>query len=562
MAKFLLRLLLWPAGLWRSLGADPTQLRALVGTKLTLDNRRPLAAVNSKKQRSARFAAVFGFIISVGLGIGYTIPLISFNDRLLGLVGYYTVFLFMLALALVTDFSNTLLDTRDSTILLPRPINSRTLLLARQLHIGIYLVRVVLPMALPGWVASVFLFGWKAAVWFPVPLLLLVLLALFLVNGIYFTILALAKPGRFKDVIGHFQIVLSVALFALFYLTPRLTDAAGAETLKATDVPWVQRLPGYWLGALWAPAGSVALIPGTGWLAVVAAVAPFLCLWLTVRFLAPQFIRRLGAADAVEARPAMLAAPVRVQKPTLATRLSRVLARDGAARAGFMLTWLQTARSRSFKLRVYPSVAFVPIYFIFLLTSGKRGIGDLWRTLPEGRTHLLLLYLTSFVLVQAVSYVVYSDQYKAAWIWRAVPLLRPGSAMGGSFKALWLKFFLPFFGITAGFVLVVWGAGAWLDVVLALVNVTFFGLLILRLAYRNLPFSLREALKGSAGKGFRVLATMFIPAILGGVHWLASPLPWLKVTLILLGCAALWTVWESHRETTFAQLERDTAAEA
>src|SRR3546814_6080497 len=60
-------------------------------------------------------------------------------------------------------------------------------------------------------------------------------------------------------------------------------------------------------------------------------------------------------------------------KRSLGDRLGVLLARTSLESAGFAIVWLITGRSREFKQKVYPSLGFVPVYFVFLFFVGFGG---------------------------------------------------------------------------------------------------------------------------------------------------------------------------------------------
>jgi hypothetical protein len=100
-----------------------------------------------------------------------------------------------------------------------------------------------------------------------------------------------------------------------------------------------------------------------------------------------------------------------------------------------------------------------------------------------------------------------------------------------------------------------WGVEKWFDALLALTNVTAFGVLAVRAGGRALPFSMAEKLKGGGKTVVRVFIGLLIPTVLGLGHYMALSVPWLKVLFFVLAVALLWTVWAGLRETTWAELD-------
>ncbi len=557
MNKFLLYLVMLPSFLWRSLGADTVQLKAILGLKLTLDDRKPLAIGRQQtRKRKMKYGSLISSLVFLCMGAIYMLPLSIIEDRIFSLTFYFSMLLAIITFMLITDFSSVLFDSRDKYILFPRPVSDRTIVLSRMLHIFIYLVRVVIPLALPGWVLLGFTDGWKSACLFLLPLLLLVFLVLFLVNGFYLLVLRLAKPEKFKDVINYFQVFTSVIFFASVYLLPRLFDRHNPHDFNILSYPWIRFAPTYWLATCWSWIGFSVALKGTAVCSALAVVVPLACMYLLVRFLAPQFSRRIAGIDTVDSggyNP--LVNGVRRKAPgRFYQKLAYAFNASDDARAGFMIAWLQTSRSRTFRMRVYPSFAFIPIYFFYILTQNHQSLTDVFHQLPDRPVHLFLLYFSSFVMISASAYLAMSEQYKAAWVYYAAPVAVPGKIMIGAFKALWVKFFLPFFLALAVFVVYVWGPSAIWDVILALVNATVFVGAMARINLKHLPFSIIEQTKQGAGRVLKSMLSMAFISILGFGHYMCVHLLWLKLLFLLLSCILLWLVWTSYAETTWEHM--------
>ena len=169
-------------------------------------------------------------------------------------------------------------------------------------------------------------------------------------------------------------------------------------------------------------------------------------------------------------------------------------------------------------------------------------------------SYLVLLYMCAFVFMQALTYLTMSDQYKAAWIYYASPLKTPGEVMSGGFKAIWVKYFIPFFGVLSIFIVSVWGIAAIIDVVLALINVTLFSACIMRIGFSHLPFSIIEQTKQSGMRIIKVFAAMGAVGLLGFCHYMTIHMLWLKLIFLLLSGGLLWLVWDSYASTSWESM--------
>jgi ABC-2 type transport system permease protein len=158
------------------------------------------------------------------------------------------------------------------------------------------------------------------------------------------------------------------------------------------------------------------------------------------------------------------------------------------------------------------------------------------------------------VMMQALNYMNMSEQYKASWVYYAMPLDRPGVVMGGAFKAIWAKYFLPFFIVISAFVLSVWGIGAISDILLALSNVTLFALLW-QLAMRHLPFSQMEQVSNAGGRTLRTLFAFGVAGLMGVGHYFTLHIWILKGLFFVLSVIALWFVWDSYSKTNWEQVK-------
>jgi hypothetical protein len=568
MNRFFLFLIMLPKGLWRALGADVPQLKAILDVKLKLDDRRPLAFGRgaSKKKKPAKYMSALSMFLSAIFGMVYIMPLMI-PDPYMALWLYFSLFTVMLSIMLITDFSTVLFDARDKNILFPRPVGERTVLLSRMLHMLIYLMRIVLPMSLAGWVVVGFDKGWMAALWFPVAVAMLTLIALFFVNAVYLLLLRWVKPEKFKDVINYFQIAFSVCFFAMAYVMPRVASSPEFLAMKYLNYPWAKFTPTFWLAASysWVAPGTLVL----RLLSILSIAGPLLLIWLTVKYLSPSFAARIALIDTVadtgistpkkerEERMAPVAAKTKANGK-LYLLLADKLNKNPLSKAGFSIAWLQTDRSRNFKMRVYPTFAYVPVYFFFLATQSGKPLSEVWESLPQSGMYITLLYMTSFIVMQLIAMTVFSDQYKASWIYYSAPVAKPGAVMAGALKGIWVKYFMPMFLLVSAFVLYVWGAQKLLDVLLALTNISVFGLLIVRVTYRRLPFSAMEQMNEKGNRFLKSLFIMFVPFALGFGHFWAAKTPfvWLRGLFLVLALILLWMLWDSYRNTSWEEVKK------
>ena len=139
-----------------------------------MDDRRPNTfqqTQQKKKAKQVKSATLGTMVLSALLGGFFLFGFFVGKDYVTHLTIYFTLYIFMLASTLITDFTSVLIDVRDNYIILPKPVSDRTVVVARLLHISIHISKLVLPMALPG-----IIFVWiKYNAWGALVLLLMII---------------------------------------------------------------------------------------------------------------------------------------------------------------------------------------------------------------------------------------------------------------------------------------------------------------------------------------------------------------------------------------------------
>ncbi len=69
--------------------------------------------------------------------------------------------------------------------------------------------------------------------------------------------------------------------------------------------------------------------------------------------------------------------------------------------------------------------------------------------------------MSSFIFITAISNLIYSDKYKAAWVYFVAPLAAPGRLLSGAWKAALVKFLLPVYIAVSVFACAIWGCGSY-----------------------------------------------------------------------------------------------------
>ncbi len=535
MNKIFLRFIRFISPLLQKTGVDSTQLYEILKVKLMMDDRRPSAMFTArKKQNTGKVRspwAITFFMVLMGAFMGITL----FLNKMpfVGQTFYFLIFMVLMSITLISDFTSVLIDTRDQFIIMPRPVNDRTVAVSRILHISIYVLRLALLQGAAGIIMVGVVDGVWAVPLFFIQIILATFLCIFLVNIIYLLLMRSVSPQRFKDIISYFQIGFAVLIFAAYYLLPKLINVSVLQDISLVTHWWSWILPPVWIAGLnelvihGARAGSITLV-----LAFLGAVTPVFGLWFVIKVLAPGFNRRLTIIATSDGNTTAQTKMKRTEKTSLMDKISNIIAPNPIENAGFRITMKLAARSREFKLKVYPAFAYVPIYFLYFALNGQGSVSDRIYKLQHGHSYIFLPYLCTFVLSTVLFNISMSEKFRSAWIYYTAPLANPGEVLSGMYKAIIVGFFLPYCLLISIPIILVWGPQAINDILVSILAGIIYGMLIALFTVKGFPFSKPVIVKQGGG---RMVTGLVILAFIGGVgfvHYLIAR--WELVVWILV----------------------------
>jgi ABC-2 type transport system permease protein len=558
MIKYLLALLTRFRWLFEGLGVDFPRFLAILEVKLTMDTRRRQSGHVERRGRKPANYFAMSLLMNVFMGTFVGFVLSEAGSPLVAMTLLHTFVMIMITFSLISDFTSVLLDPTDNVVLQPRPVDSRTVLVARVTHIVVYISLVALSLsACSLFVGSASLHPAFALVYLPT-LFCSVVLVVFAVHVVYLLALRHTNIERFRDLVLYAQIAMMAIVFGGYQLLPRLHDFTQLKDMTIADASWIYLYPPAWMAA---PVDVLCgQIDGTRIiLSVLGVVVPVAALLLVVRVLSPGFNQALAQLDQQDRRSDR-DADDRTDRGAPGSRAARWLTRPGPQRAAFEMVWQLCSRDRAFKQRSYPSIAFVLILSGVMMASDLKHVSDIFTVLPGTHKHLLLLYFTCALSPTALISLKYSAQFEAAWWYYALPLQHPGTVLLAAAKVVFARLVLPFYLFVSMIVLAIWGSAAIIDILLG-----FCGLLAVSgfqamLFGRELPFSRQYLATEGGGRLGRSLLFFSFPASVGGLHLLLRlhapefvPVAILPVLLIALLLA------RSYARTSWAAVLRASA---
>ncbi len=552
MNKALLKFIALFNPLLRRFGIHTGQMHAILLAKLTVDDRSSTNMMGQKRT----YNPILKILLMLGFGFFMIFFLIIAEQPLLAHTIFFIVFMVMMISTLIADFTNVIIDVRDNYTILPRPVNDSTFTVARILHIFLHLVKLVLPLVLPAMIYLLVKEDILVFLAFIIEILSAVLISVFLVNALYLAILRFMKPERFRDVIAYFQIGFIIIIFIGYYVMPRLADQKMLDHIDLLN-HWLS----YWLPPVWM-AGLHELAKGSftlwnGIFALLTILVPIFSLFLIVKYMAPGFnmkIAQMGSASSDIMDPSD---PDQRNKLILADWLAKNLTFSRLEHAGFQITWRLSARIREFKVSSYPSFAFIPLYFFYLIfvNNKDQSLAERWQHLPLGKSYLLLLYLLVFISFTVLQQITRANKYQASWVFYTIPNSKPGRLLAGMFKAVMFKFFLPLALLISVFVFWVWGWRIFPDVILAISNDIFISLIIASALTRKFPFSEPVKIDRQMGRIFDIMLVALLPLGIGFVHQFISQWPLVVYIFIFISLLSNWLLFREYASLEWKQIK-------
>ena len=529
--------------LFRMLGVDYSRFRLILWAKLTMDNRqeKSVAQRRGKKEMNNAMAWVVFMYVFIGLFMG--LMLLGIKSLFVAMVLIFAMVMMMTAVALISDFTSVLLDTTDNAILLPRPVDARTLAVARLTHIALYLLLISLSLSLATLVIGTGKYGPMFALAVLVALVFTVLFVVFLANVFYLLIFKLSRGDHYRDIILYFQIFMAAFAMGSYQLLPRMIQMDAFMNFQIPIRWWTFLVPPAWMASLTDLIVNADLSTEKAALAALGVVLPLICMLVVVRYLAPGFNRAISRLGLARASGQGGGEKAQKQGPRLMLWMSRLWARNPQERSVFQLCWRITSQDRKFKLKTYPTFGYMLIIGLILVVfSGDSSTFETIRNIPLTQKYVVFLYLGCLLIPIVLLQVRFSDQYEAVWIFRTLPFGHPGLIQRGSLKAMVAKYGLTVYLILSVLVLSIWGPSTIDDIVLGFLNMVLASIVLGFPVRGDLPFSKKYGITKDAQRGITGFLLVMVPAAAGLVHFGLTFVPYgtlagiaLSLTLVLVG---------------------------
>lgn len=512
---------------FEKLGINYPVMREILAVKLLMDRRRVPTVINSNNKKNDKEDGN-NFIKSLWIYIVFGLILIPFiiikSNYIFQMSLVFGIVMFLVITSLISDFSSVLLDIRDRNIIGTKPVDRKTLSMAKAIHVFIYMFFITAALTGPALITGLFVQGPVFVLLFLVMLILIDMFCIILTTFVYFLVLKFFDGEKLKDIINYIQIILSIAVTVGYQLIGRMFNIVDLK-IEFTPSWWHCFIMPVWFS------GSFQLLLKSDYntyyvvFSLMALLLPVLSLLLYVKLI-PHFEKNLQKLS-------NNSESVKRGKRKSSVLVSRLLCQNNQERIFYQFAMNMMRNERSFKLKVYPSLGFsiiFPFIFLFQLLND----GGLSSEITKGRSYLFI-YFCGFMLPTLVMMMRYSESYKAAWIYKALPISDRKPIYKGTMKALITRLFLPLYIIEAIVFAVIYGVRIVPDLMVVFVNMLIFIALSFMLMDKCLPFtkSFETMQKNNTGAVFLLLLVL---AALGGIHAIST---FFKFGVFILLCAAL-----------------------
>lgn len=512
MIRFLLSLFRPFRSVIEASGADYEQFIQILKLKLTLDDRKQ----SRKKGSSSEQSLILQSFSQIAIGFVFAIVSLQIQNEFTFYYIMHTVIMVMMAMMIISEFTTILFDTSENTIIQPLPVSGNTVSLARNAHVFLYLTLIALNMSLATLVIGLFKFGIVSGLLFLVSVFMNVFFTLFLANVLYLGLMHVASGEQLKNVLMYFQIFVAIVFMAGYQFGLNMVDKTQLGNMLM-HVEWYTYLipPAVFAGFV------NALSTGTfsaGQLLFIAEalILPFIAAFVTSRFLTPVFNRKLLNLESSDRATKVKTG---TGKTTAYYRfMERIHTGSVEEKASFQLAWRMSGYERLFKQSFFPSLAYVLIMIAIPFFKDDTNLVEL----ASSSRYLVLLYSFMLISLTLTSTILLGANQHADWIFKILPVNSPAHYFKGFIKAVFARFFNPFYLVLSAGMVAFWGVRIIPDVVIAWMVIYLSTLLMFFMQQPEFPFTQPKAANQSGKAVIKVFGLMIMAGLLGWMHYLVA----------------------------------------
>ncbi len=512
------------------LPVDWRHVKALLAVYFKQDLRSGKAAMRPDKNQYIKTNWALLMLVGTYSIMGLIVGMIAFTgaDVLFYSILALSFTLIVVALAIVIESGNVLFNESEADVIGHLPIGSRTIFLAKIINLFAFTLLLAIPANLFPTICGIAATrsGW---LFIPAHLISSVAMAVFasaLIVTVYGLLMRYVSRERFDSIITYCQVGLAMFFILGYQVMPRLVEKYqfGANT----QLRWYLLLfPPTWF------AGLTMLVMGeinalTLGLSAVSILSIITLGFIALRKVAAGYSSQMSGISADRPRRTTEGERLKFSQNRIGLMgaIKTAILRRPAERAVFDLALVYLKRNRETRVRLYPSLAYFIVFpFIALITEGLPDPFLQVDPLIKGGLSLYSVMGPAFVCFigqTAVEGLIFSEHYRAAYIFRIAPVSHLGEIHQGMRKVVLMLIVLPEFIILFAFYAALWRdplhaflvIAPWIAIAPATLMVSF--------TFREvIPLSTKYQKGQQTSRNLMIVMSAFIVAIfLGGAQWL------------------------------------------
>ena len=214
----------------------------------------------------------------------FMIPFILMGDNYLFQMSlFFGIFTFFVMTSMIADFSSVLLDIRDRNILFPKPVDRKTIGMAKMVHVVIYLSYLTIALVSIPLIVGLFKNGFLFFLVSIVNIILIDVLVVGLTALIYFLFLRFFDGEKLKDLINYVQIGLSLMIMVGYQLLVRSFQFIDL-TVSLQPKWWQTFIFPMWYGANMEMVMNGDFQPFYLFFSALGILVPLLSIWIYMKY--------------------------------------------------------------------------------------------------------------------------------------------------------------------------------------------------------------------------------------------------------------------------------------
>lgn len=522
---------------FEKIGVDYHIMRRILQIKLIMDGRRvPTIIGNSAKKKTHEVKDDNNFLKSLWIyafiGLFTAFIVMVGKNFIFQMSLFFGMAMFMIMTTLISDFSSVLLDIRDKNVIFSKPINSKTLSMAKAIHILIYMTFITFSFSGPALMGSLIKFGPLFFIVFLFEIILMDLFIVVLTALLYLLILKFFDGEKLKDIINYVQIGLTITITIGYQFIGRLFSFT---ELNAVFVPkWWQ----YLIVPMWFGAPFQVIMNGDHNIAFImfsllALIVPIISIIAYIKLI-PSFERNLQKLNDNSAPV------VKKDSNNFMKKALNIICPSSEERIFYRFTTNMLKNERDFKLKVYPSLGFAMVFpFIFMFNSLRY---DGFQGIASSKMYLNIYFCAIFIPTIVIM-MKFSGKYKGSWIYKVVPMKNGAPIFKGTMKAFIVKLIVPLFVVQGLIFTLIFGLRLIPDLIVVFLTILLYMVLCFKVLKKTLPFS-QPFEAAQQGDGLVVIPLMILIGVFAAIHYGSTLIPTGKYIYMLVLIIANAIVWK------------------